>query len=79
MSILVIFCFQASIAVYAAINATVLGSQSDSFGTFPDSSTSVPILRMRFQKSMELAHIDRSHKLGHSLSSSSFAAQLNMV
>ena len=79
MCIMVIFCFQASIAVYAAINATVLGSQSDSFGIFPDSSTWTSIFRMRFQKSMEFIDSSRSFRLDRCLSCSHGALELNVV
>jgi hypothetical protein len=41
MCVLVVLCFQASISVYSAINASVLSDQSGQFSTFPNSSTIV--------------------------------------
>lgn len=39
LAVLLVLCFQAGVAVYSAINSTVLSSQSDHFGTFPSQST----------------------------------------
>lgn len=36
--ILLVLCLQAALATYSAINATVLSSSSDKFGTFSNSS-----------------------------------------